>query len=730
MPAPKSKPSVKVKKTKVSGKGKGKAVAVEDTSDELEEDVGDELRDPEDPAYEPDAEEYPLKPGPIPNDCLKELDHATYDYTTKIYSLARQYSKRPQELFEASGQYYSSKRQPSTWNCFQAYMCIEKDWQKRSDETREQFVQRLAAVYESKLKKALGHECQRVDLRRLAMRKYTEWYQRNLEEQIETDRERRIYVETFIDNELMGGIQQQVLYEADDFVVMAEIHDLNNHNRSKFTGYGPKYKRVMKTEKVAFTKQLKLHSAQLVLARSKEEQGGVEERDEDIAQIMSLYDAQPDDLTNLRSLMPRLWGVDLKMATNGACSKMRWKGFGSYARINHFRMKEWPAGLPGIGPKADGLVENIKSFSKPVLVKWMNTAAKREESRTTTDKKVLDEGFEGPYMEAWAEEEVNGEVDEGDIPLIVDDEGDEVLCVRDILKDQLLDDNDDNDHEEPHEAAQTQCRQSAEPSRSKQLSIHTMEDDSDDAAQASSIPQVDSDDDDVVQSSGRQQPIRALRNDEKSDSDDEDFMLPPPVSRLPQHARLPSSSKKQLATAVNETAKRPPFDEVDQEGLRHNNIADKNTQRKPLANHKGKQQVFPPSKSATSRTTTTAHPAKSATSHTTTTAHPVKPPVASTSSNRIITNAGSVVSNFVEKHRPRNVAASSSHPSSREKDSTHAGSSGPGKLRNKKRKGDDEGGDEMQPSRKKNKSSSSNPLPASSHTKSYTRADFKKIQRK
>ncbi|THU85612.1 hypothetical protein K435DRAFT_805766 [Dendrothele bispora CBS 962.96] len=705
--AKKPKDSAKVKKAKVPGKNKGKTVAVKDTSDELEEDSGDELHDPEDPAFEPDAEEYPLKPGPLPNECLKELDHATYDFTTKIYSLARQYGRRPQELFDASGQSYSSKRQPSTWNCFQAYMCIEKGWQKRPDESREQFVQRLAAVYENKLKKALGHEWQRVDLRRLAMRKYTEWYQRNREEQIEADRERKGGSTLRMLNKAVREVNklQRVLYEANDFVVMAEIHDLNNYNRSKFTGYGPEYKEVMKTQKVAFTKQLKVHSALLVVARSEEEQGRVEERDEDIVQIISLYDAQPDDLTNLRSLMPRAWGVDLKLATNGTCSKMRWKGFGSHARSNHVRVKEWPAGLPGIGPKADGLVENIKSFSKPVLVKWMKTAAKREESLTKADEKILDQGFEGPYIEAWTEEETNGEVDEGDVPLIVDDEGNEVLRVRDILKDHLLndddDDNNDNDHEEQPETAPTRRRPNkptpaAVSSGSKQPPTHIMEDDSDDT--------------DDVQPSRRQKP---LRNDGESDTDDEENFMPPPASRLPQRAQLPSS-KKQLGTAVIQTV--DSEEEEDQKGSNDIQESDSDsdsdlTERKPLANRKGKQPVY--------------HPSKSVTSQTTTTAHPTKPRLAPTSSKRFITNAGSVVSNFVEKHRQKNVATSSSHPPSRGKDLTQAGPSG-----NKKRKGEDDGGDEMQPSRKKKKTSTSNPLPASSHAKSYTRADFKKIQKK
>ena len=46
-------------------------------------------------------------------------------------------------------------------------------------------------MYETKLKKALGNEWQRVDLRRTAMRKYTEWYHQKVQGQVVLDHQKQ-----------------------------------------------------------------------------------------------------------------------------------------------------------------------------------------------------------------------------------------------------------------------------------------------------------------------------------------------------------------------------------------------------------------------------------------------------------------------------------------------------------------------------------------------------------
>ncbi|KAK7436118.1 hypothetical protein VKT23_019320 [Stygiomarasmius scandens] len=627
---PKPKPVAKRTPNKADRKGKGKAVVTQEEPDEDDDfDDQDKVHDPEDPAYELNAENYPVKPGPIPNVCLKALNQATYDYTTKVYALARQFGKRPQELFEASSQSYTSKHQPSTWNCFQAYLCMEKGWRKDPNETREEFVQRLATAYETKLKKALGDE----------------WQRQKVQQQVVLDHQKKGGSTLRELNKAVKELNkvQRVIYDAFGFVVMSEIHDLNNHSRSKFTGHGPEYRRVMETQNMAFTKLLKLHSAQLVVARNKEEQDGMQELDEDIVQIIHLYDSDPKDLTNLRSLMPKALGVDLKLATDGACSKMRWKVFSSIARTNHVRMKNWPVGLPAIGPKADGLIENVKSFNKSNLVEWMDSRArywkahaKSEDDRTEADEAILEDGFKGPFVEAWTDEEVNGTVDKGDIPLIVNEEGNAVLCVRDILKDNTQ--NDSDDEPEEHSRGRKKPVPAATSSSKHRPPVRTIQDDSDDD-QAAPV--------------SHRHPKNATpaQNDSLPDNDEEDFVPP-------RQQRQDDSDDSDYITLP-----------------------------KPLRMNKGKH---PLSSRPPASQTTTARPAK-------------LPPKLGSLSNRVITNAGSIVTKFVEENRPRGNAA--------------AGSSRSGSSRNMKRKGD--GNDEGRPNKKQKGSGS----------KSYKREELKKIHR-
>ncbi|KAK7433936.1 hypothetical protein VKT23_020464 [Stygiomarasmius scandens] len=625
-PARKPKPNLKLKASakgkKTAKKGKAKEIVPEDGDDDEQEDNEDGLDNPEDPAYEPDAEDYPLKPGPIPNSCLEKLDKASYDFTTQVYALAREYGKRPQELLDASGQGYTSKHQESTWNCFQVYMCVAKGWKKRDNETREDFVKRLAAHYKSKLQKALGDQWQRVDLRRDAMHKYVDWYQRTRQDQIESDRQRKggSLLRRFNKTVKELNKLQRMAYEAEDLVIMAEVHDLNKPQRSKFTGVGPEYKRIMQMQEVALTKQLKYHSAQLAVAHLQQEDGSAENQDVDIVDIIHLYDGQPEDLTNLRSLMTRSWGVDLKLAMDGACSKMRWKPFGSSARAYHIRMKNWPTGFSAIGAKADGHIENIKAISKPSLQEWMNSRCsywkaegKAEENRMEADEDILTEGFLGPYIEAWTEEEINGEVDEGDIPLIIDEEGTVVLCVRDVLKNDTQDSDD-------------------EPEQVPPVSKHTKK--------PSAAPSIDKED--LV---SRQPRPRYLQS--KS--------TPPSRDRSQGHGEVDSEDDG------NEHDRQRSDEDDDSDGTDSDTVQQRSVMSEK---QKGKQSVRLSSK-AVSNMKTTARPAHlppksvSSSKPAVSTARPAnlssKVPAAASglsqsSSRQVVTNAGKIVTNFLQTH--------------------------------------------------------------------------------
>ncbi|KAK7438733.1 hypothetical protein VKT23_017863 [Stygiomarasmius scandens] len=390
---------------------------------------------------------------------------------------------------------------------------------------------------------------------------------------------------------------------------MSEIHDLNNHNCSKFTGHGPEYRRVMETQKVPFTKLLKLHSAQLVVARNEEEQDGTEELDEDIIQIIHLHESDPQNLTNLRSLMLRALGVDLKLATDGACSKMRWKVFASSARTHHVRMKNWPAGLPGIGPKADGLVENVKSFNKANLVAWMDSrvrywkaAGKSEDDCTEADEAILKDGFEGPYIEAWTDKEVNGDVDEGDIPVIVDEDGHVVLCVRDIVKDKAQDDDDD---ESERNSRGTKKPAPAASSNSRHRPTPVQNDSDNDLAQAAPVSRRHSKKPiPAVASSSKQLPSVRNTNDDGDEDEDSSGHLPQPSRKSQQPAASRNDSDSDESD--EEDFVPPPRSRQQQSQQDDSDDSDYITLPKPLKTNKGKRPV---SSTPSVPRTTTACPA-------------------------------------------------------------------------------------------------------------------------
>ncbi|THU88153.1 hypothetical protein K435DRAFT_803727 [Dendrothele bispora CBS 962.96] len=420
-------------KRRVERKGKGKSDEDGKNAGEVDDDDDDDdINDPDDPAYEPNAEKYSKKPGPIPNECLSSLNKLAFDFSTEVYKLARQYGKSPDEMYEAAGlSKFKTRRSESTWNCFQVYMCVAKGWKRSPNETQAQFTGRLVKAYETKLKSKLGDNWTRVDLRREAMYKYIQW---------------RL-------NKAVKEVQKlgRALYEADDLVLIAEVHDMNNTSRSKFTGYGPEYELMMKTEQKALSKHLKYHTAQLIVARSNLDEGDDEGEDPDITQIKTLYESNPNDLDTLRKVAGFCFDFDIKLATDGQLSKMYWTNFGEVAYENHLQMVSWPRDLPAIGPKSQRLVHASKGIPNrelrnmiPSRVAYYRALGKKKENRSEEEELLVRHGFVGPQVVSWDPKDFD---DLSGVGLIVDEEEDIVLSVGDVLEKRVGGDNSDAESE-------------------------------------------------------------------------------------------------------------------------------------------------------------------------------------------------------------------------------------------------------------------------------------------
>ncbi|THU99080.1 hypothetical protein K435DRAFT_795231 [Dendrothele bispora CBS 962.96] len=437
--------------------------------EEAEESECDYINDPDDPAYEPDAEDYPRKAGPIPNDCLATLDKAMYEFMTEVYSLGRRYGKRPQELLDACGYNYTSKRSDSTWNCFQAYKCIVEGWEKEAYGkyhfmidwifclTFADFVQHLSKAYESELKSKLKHEWQRVDLRRVVMRRYVDWYQTTRQEQMDkVKRSRGVTLREI--NKVIKECQKlgRVAYDAYDLIIHTEVHDLNNSNHSKFAGYSPEYNLVMQTQQAAWSEQLKYHAAQFVVARGELWNADIEHEDPLAVEIKSLYQNKRQDLGSLRKMVSKVFAYDIKLATEGAHSRMHWMDWNKFSYANHLRLIDWPAGLPILGRRTDGHIDHSKRLSKPLLqgmmdarIAYWNALAKKAEDQTEEEEELIVAEYMGPRIMSWTdEEEKKTPKTEGDLPLIIDENDDVLLMVKDVLRDSLDDENGECSEEE------------------------------------------------------------------------------------------------------------------------------------------------------------------------------------------------------------------------------------------------------------------------------------------
>ncbi|KAK7433795.1 hypothetical protein VKT23_020564 [Stygiomarasmius scandens] len=138
---------------------------VPDDEDDNGTPLVDPVLDPDCPEYELDTDTYNT-PGPLSNECRRELEAAAYEFETCLHELARKYQKSMGSLLQAAGYRFKTHRKDSTWNDFQAFQTKKNGEKLRPNETLQEFVARMSTEYKEIMKSELGDNWKNVDHRR------------------------------------------------------------------------------------------------------------------------------------------------------------------------------------------------------------------------------------------------------------------------------------------------------------------------------------------------------------------------------------------------------------------------------------------------------------------------------------------------------------------------------------------------------------------------------------
>ncbi|KAK7442245.1 hypothetical protein VKT23_016215 [Stygiomarasmius scandens] len=125
----------------------------------------DPVLDPDCPEYKLDADAYDT-PGPLSNECRRELAAAAYEFETCLHELACKYQKSMGSLLQAAGYGFKTHRKDSTWNDFQAFQTKKNGEKPRPNETLQEFVARMSTEYKEIMKSELGDNWKNIDHRR------------------------------------------------------------------------------------------------------------------------------------------------------------------------------------------------------------------------------------------------------------------------------------------------------------------------------------------------------------------------------------------------------------------------------------------------------------------------------------------------------------------------------------------------------------------------------------
>ncbi|THU86823.1 hypothetical protein K435DRAFT_867884 [Dendrothele bispora CBS 962.96] len=384
-----------------------KTTAEVDSDSEDDTPLLNPMLDPDCPEYEVDAEVYEEVPGPLSSECRKALNAAAFEFETVVHRLARQYQKSTDSLIRAAGFAFKSHRQDSIWNDYQAYQTKHLGHKPNPNESLREFSVRMSEEYKDFWKKELGNEWRSVDRRREVAKRqgWAGYAQRSRETMGSKERNEGVKPVTMrrcIDEFMKVA---QMAHSVYGLIFVGQLHDINNHNRSRYFGWGDVYERMMRSEKAAFSKGLKATAAKLRTVHEEIKNGLVENQTK--SSIITAYREDPTAVKILRPLLPRILGVDIAEATDNALDKMRWHNFGRLAISQQLRVLNWPEGLPR---------KAFAGYDRP--------------------PNILSDPFQGhgTRILTWTLEEKEKPLDQqGDLPIIVDTSGKTLMTVNDVL---------------------------------------------------------------------------------------------------------------------------------------------------------------------------------------------------------------------------------------------------------------------------------------------------------
>ncbi|KAK7464198.1 hypothetical protein VKT23_006364 [Stygiomarasmius scandens] len=414
----------------------------DDDNDTLEDDRCDPEDDPDAPQFEPNAEKYTHTPGPLSKECLAEVNQLVYEFDAKMNAIGRKYHKSVPSLWDAA---HMSKaggvRELSTWNAFLAYKTKQEGAKANPGENNPDFVVRLSHEYQALMQEELGNDWKDPDQRR-EVAKERGWLDFVQEGRLEITRDER---ENGVKKSTMQRCINEILklgrlyYEFYGLILSRALYDLNNHNRSQLFGYGAPYERVMTSEQVAFTKELKSMSAKLRVVKDQEEQGL--EGKAAIQHLVAEYCANPRNTDHLRKLYGHIFNQDINEATEGERSKIKYSDFYRFARDKNIHLTHWPAGLlvdklqAGEFPNARDLTSDKLKDILSKRIQYWEALLKRADLRVEEEERIVSEQDMGPRVVAWSKEEVdtpwNGQYT---FPLIIDDKGNVLFTVHDVSR--------------------------------------------------------------------------------------------------------------------------------------------------------------------------------------------------------------------------------------------------------------------------------------------------------
>ncbi|KAK7440776.1 hypothetical protein VKT23_016852 [Stygiomarasmius scandens] len=291
------------------------------------------------------------------------------------------------------------------------------------------------------MKSELGDNWKNVDHRReLAKRLGWVGYAQQLREEMASE-ERQNGVKVITMRRCIDEFMKvaQMCYTVYGLILVGQLHDLNNHNRSKMFGWGLEYDRMLLSERMAFTKALKATAAKLRTCRD-ELEAGLQE-DPAKSELLREYNTGPDKVAVLRPLLPKLFKLDMAVATGGAVKNMKWKTFPSVAHSHQVRMIDYPKNLPVIGPKSKGLISHARDLDLPSLkeiiaprMRCYTVERKPQNTLTEDDRNVLFGSYHGTRIVPWTDEEKALPLEQqGEVPLISDIDGYPLMTVADVI---------------------------------------------------------------------------------------------------------------------------------------------------------------------------------------------------------------------------------------------------------------------------------------------------------